>query len=142
MLAVGIGLLFIIMLVQVFARVILNLPTTWTVELGRVLFMFVVFFGSSVLFIGNSHMQIEFSNEKLSEGFQKNLRFIRTILILVFFAAFLKGCIDKMIENWCVCIPTLEWMRMGYVYLLLSISAVITIGILCVESIEMMRKIK
>lgn len=110
------GLLFLLLLWQVFARVVLRFPTTWTVELGRVFFTVIVFMGAAVLVFENRHMQILTLVERLPKVATRAVGLLNNSLAILFLVFFLRGSLVRLVSNWRVRIPTLEWMTLGYLY--------------------------
>jgi len=115
------GLLFLLVLIQVLSRIVLNLPTSWSVELGRVFFLTIVFIGSAYLFYSNGHMVIKAVYERLSGKTWKTIELINNGLMLIGLFFFLVGAFKKTVSNWNIVIPTLEWMTNGYMYLIVFI---------------------
>ncbi len=116
-----IGALFFLVLFQVLARIVFQIPTSWSVELGRILFLAVVFIGSAYLFYSDGHMVIKAVYEHLHGKTLRTVDLINNTLLLIGLAVFLIGAIRKAISNWGIVIPTLEWMTNGYMYLIVFI---------------------
>ena len=119
-----VAVLFGVVLLQVVARVILQVPTSWTVELGRVLFVAVVFLGSITLVYTNGHMVITTLLEFLPLGPRRVIELFTNVLIILLLGAFSFGALEKTVSNWKIVIPTLEWMTNGYMYLIVLIGGV------------------
>lgn len=117
-LGVSIGFLFLLVLFQVVARVFLRMPTSWSVELGRILFAIIVFYGSAILIYEKRHMKVTTLLERLPANAGRVLEIIRHIIVLAFLFAFSYGSLGRGIRNIGVRIPTLEWMTTGYLYLI------------------------
>lgn len=113
-----IAVLFIVVLLQVVARVILHVPTSWTVEFGRVLFVAIVFIGSVVLMYSHGHMVITTLLEKLPPRIKKGVEIFNALLLTLMLFIFCYGAVEKTVTNWGIVIPTLEWMTNGYMYLI------------------------
>lgn len=113
-----IAILFLVVLLQVVARVILHVPTSWTVEFGRVLFVAIVFIGSVVLMYSHGHMVITTLLEKLPPRIKKGVEIFNALLLSLMLFIFCYGAVEKTVTNWDIVIPTLEWMTNGYMYLI------------------------
>lgn len=113
-----IAILFLVVLLQVVARVILHVPTSWTVEFGRVLFVTIVFIGSVVLMYSHGHMVITTLLEKLPPRIKKGVEIFNALLLSLILFIFCYGAVEKTVTNWDIVIPTLEWMTNGYMYLI------------------------
>ncbi len=113
-----IAILFLVVLLQVVARVVLHVPTSWTVEFGRVLFVAIVFIGSVVLMYSHGHMVITTLLEKLPPRIKKGVEIFNALLLSLLLFIFCYGAVEKTVTNWDIVIPTLEWMTNGYMYLI------------------------
>lgn len=120
-----VGILFFLVLFQVIARVILRIPTSWTVELGRVLFVGIVFIGSGVLVFTGGHMVIKAAWEKFPPKLRFAVEIFNDVLVAIMLVLFCWGALEKTISNWHIVIPTLEWMRNGYMYLLVFLGGLV-----------------
>lgn len=120
-----VGLLFLLVLFQVAARLILQIPTSWTVELGRVLFVAVVFLGSALLVYTGGHLAILTLYERLSGTSLKVIDTINACIVSLCLIAFCWGCFEKTVSNWGIEIPTLEWMTNGYMYLVVLLGGLL-----------------
>ncbi|MDC7233598.1 MAG: TRAP transporter small permease subunit, partial [Spirochaetales bacterium] len=110
--------IFIILLIQIFFRSVLGLPSTWTVEMAKTLFTITVFLGFPILLHENKHMKVESFN---SIPFMNHwiTKILKNSSILLFLIFFFKGAVEKSIESWEVRIPTLEFMNLGSIYLVI-----------------------
>jgi TRAP-type transport system small permease protein len=120
-----VGLLFLLVLLQIVARVILHVPTSWTVELGRVLFVAVVFLGAALLVYTGGHLAILTLYERLSGIPLMVVDIINTCIVSLCLIAFSWGCFEKTVANWNIEIPTLEWMTNGYMYLVVLLGGLL-----------------
>ena len=120
-----VGCLFLLVLFQVVARVILQIPTSWTVELGTVLFVAIVFLGSALLVYIGGHLVILTVYERLSGISLKVIDIINTCIVSLCLIAFSWGCFEKTVSNWDIVIPTLEWMTNGYMYLIVLLAGLL-----------------
>lgn len=77
--------LIIVVFIQVFSRYVLNDPKTWTEELARYLFVWLVFTGSAVVFRENRHLSIDY----FVSFFPTKVRRIVSVVINVIIAIFI-----------------------------------------------------
>lgn len=119
--AVMIALLFITVIIQVVARVILSTPSTWTVEVGRALFLAVVFTITPVVLYRNALMMINSLHDLTKGKGRIILDLINDLLIDFILVVMALGSYERTIETWAVEIPTVEWMKSGYLYLVMLI---------------------
>ena len=69
---------------QVFARQVLNSPSTWSEELSKILFVWLAFAGSAFLFGERGHIAVDFLARRLSVPLQRILQAIVQVVIIVF----------------------------------------------------------
>jgi len=123
--AVMIALLFITVIIQVVARVILSTPSTWTVEVGRALFLAVVFTIIPVVLYRNALMMINSLHDLTKGKGRIILELVNDILIDFILVVMALGSYERTIETWAVEIPTVEWMKSGYLYLVMLIGTLL-----------------
>ncbi len=119
--AVMIALLFITVIIQVVARVILSTPSTWTVEVGRALFLSVVFTITPIVLYRKALMMINSLHDLTKGKGRIILDLINDLLIDFILVVMALGSYERTIETWTVEIPTVEWMKSGYLYLVMLI---------------------
>lgn len=134
-----VAILFCVVLFQVVARVILRVPTSWSVEFGRVLFVAIVFLGSVILIYTKGHMVITTFVDILPPISKKIIDLFNSVLIISMFGAFSFGALEKTISGWGVVIPTLEWMTNGYMYLTVLIGG---LGMLAFSIADLVKKLR
>ncbi|MFA9466739.1 MAG: TRAP transporter small permease [Velocimicrobium sp.] len=71
-------------LIQVFSRTFLPSSPSWTEEASRYLFIYMVAFGGSVAVRKNEFVGVDFLKEMLPEKFQRILRIIILVILVVF----------------------------------------------------------
>ena len=138
--ALMIGMLFVTVIIQVVARIILSVPTTWTVEVGRALFLAVVFLVTPVVLVNKSLMVIN-SVYDLTKGKGRiildffNDLFIYFILIVMALASY-----ERAVDTWRVEIPTVEWLKSGYLYLVMLIGTLVMLFFSISNTVKRIRK--
>jgi len=125
--------MFLIAILTVVYRVFLKIPTSWSVDLAQFSFIFLVFIGSAAIMKDESHIKITVLMDRLSEGVQKIFRIIGRLLMIPFFVIFVIGSYQNLKFNWTIGLPTVDWMKIGYMYLILLISGIIMIFYLCIN---------
>lgn len=125
--------MFLITIITVVCRVFLKIPTSWSVDLAQFSFIFLTFIGSAAIMKDESHIKITVLMDYLSEGIQKIFRIIGRLLMITFFIIFVIGLYQNVKFNWTIGIPTVRWMKIGYMYLILLISGIIMIFYLCIN---------
>jgi TRAP-type C4-dicarboxylate transport system permease small subunit len=76
----------LLVLVQIFCRYILNSPLTWSEELARYLFVWVVFLGASTAIKSRSHTRFSLLLQRLPERGQRILVIVGNMSLLPFLA--------------------------------------------------------
>lgn len=121
------GAMVLLVTWQVITRFVLRDPSTITEQLARYGFVWLVVINAAYVFGQRGHMNIGFVVGKFSESAQKILAIIAELLILVFMVVVM---IWGGMENVQVGMTQLDSalpIMMGYLYLALPISGVITI---------------
>ncbi|MGB6407494.1 MAG: TRAP transporter small permease [Planococcus donghaensis] len=81
------GVLFIIMLIvlsmQIFSRLILDQPLTWSEALAKFIFIYVGYLAVSIGIKENGHVYIDYFVEKMPKAIQKVLNYVFQFVILI-----------------------------------------------------------
>ena len=86
----------LILILQVFARFVIRVSIPWTEELGRLLFMYVVFVGAGIAAKKGSHLVIDTLSSKLPAKAQKPYKVFLLLCTLACTAVFLIGSIQMV----------------------------------------------
>ena len=121
------ALMFLITFYQILARDIFIISSMWTEELARFLFVWIVFLGAGTLIEGNEHIRISILADRLPLAVGRIIRIISNLLILIFCVIFLWSAYLNCLNNWEFYAPSMDWMRLSYLYLGLIISGVLMI---------------
>ena len=78
-----------VVFLQVFSRYALNYPITWSEELARYLFVWIVFTSSVVVFREDRHMGVDFLVKAFPDKVRHNVQIIAKLLIFVFIVSML-----------------------------------------------------
>jgi len=128
--------MFLTIFIQIAARVVVKVPTSWSVEMGILLFVFVVFFGITTLTRERGHLNVDTLMNILPAGFRRIVGIGASVLIILFFVVFSVGAIRNVSSNWTVEIPTIEWFKWGYVYLIMLFAVCVNVAYLVLNLIE------
>ena len=120
--AVVLLFMFLIVILSMTFRVVIQIPASWTEELAQYTLIFLVFIGSAALMADDGHIQITILVDRLGKGFRRIFKVICRLFTLPFIVMFTLGAYRNMRMNWGVALPTVEWMTMGYMYLVLFLS--------------------
>ena len=130
------ALMFLITFYQILARDIFIISSMWTEELARFLFVWIVFLGAGTLIEGNEHIRISILTDRLPSAVSRIIRVISNLLILTFCVIFLWSAYLNCLNNWEFYAPSMDWMRLSYLYLGLLISGVLMIWYLLVNLLK------
>jgi len=120
--AVVLLFMFLIVILSMTFRVVIQIPASWTEELAQYTLIFLVFIGSAALMADDGHIQITILADRLGKGIRRIVNVICRLLTLPFIVMFTVGAYRNMRMNWGVALPTVDWMTMGYMYLVLFLS--------------------
>lgn len=124
------AVMFLITFWQIIARFIPGDATVWSEEVARFVFVWIVFLGAATLMRDNEHIRITIISSRLGPVSGRILRILSALLIIPFVGFMTLGAYKNMLRQWGTFAPTVDWMRLGYVYLALLISGIIMIGYL------------
>ncbi|WP_096200767.1 TRAP transporter small permease [Bacillus sp. FJAT-45350] len=131
-------LFFIIVLLQVFFRYVLNAPLPWTEEAARYLNIWAVLLGMAFAVYLKDHLRvdlIDFVLEKLSVRAQAAFNAVTTFLPLLLVIVFLKGGFAMTVDRWAVQLPLIP-LPQGVIYLGLVVSSSLMLWFLIHQFVE------
>jgi TRAP-type C4-dicarboxylate transport system permease small subunit len=117
--------LFIFM--QVIYRYVLKQPLSWSEELARYLFSAITLFGAVLLYRDNKHISMTLLRDLIKNKTAKTAVDISAALFVLFFLAVVIRFgfpMSFMMLELNSFSPSMIWLKMGYVYLLLPVAAV------------------
>ncbi|WP_308588869.1 TRAP transporter small permease subunit [uncultured Oscillibacter sp.] len=108
---------------QVISREILHAAATWTTEIGRAMFLAVVFLGTPILIIEEGQMAVTMIKDMASRKKTTALLFNVIGDLVIYFGLFTLtyGAYNRTLAEWHTMIPTVEWITYGYLYLVMLI---------------------
>lgn len=106
---------------QILARIVFHIPATWTVEIGRAMFLAIVFLGMPILIYNDSQMVVTMIKDLFHNSRKGTLIFnvLEDICAYFFLVTLTYGCYNRMLSEWTAAIPTVEWLTYGYLYLVM-----------------------
>jgi TRAP-type C4-dicarboxylate transport system permease small subunit len=134
--AVVLLLMLLITIGQIVFRSILRISAAWSEELAMYTFAFIVFAGSVVLTKEEGHITITILIDKVPPAWQKALRVTARLVALPFMVLFSYGALRNTRSNWAYGLPTAEWMKIGYMYLVLFVSGTLTVYYLVANTVR------
>ncbi len=138
--AAMIAMLFATVIIQVAARVIFSIPATWTVEVGRAFFLAIVFLLAPVVLLNNSLMMINSLHDLTKGKARFALDFINDLFIDFILVTLSLGSYERTLETWNVEIPTVEWMKSGYLYLVMLIGTLLMLAFSLYNTFSRLKK--
>ncbi len=130
---------------QVFWRYILRSPLSWSEELSKYFFSGVTLFGAAVLFRENKHINMTLIADYFKSPRLTNiLNLLSQIVCLAFLAVVIwyGTPMAKMIIDFDVLSPSMPWLKMGYIFMLLPAASLLSVSMLVEVLIATMRALK
>jgi TRAP-type C4-dicarboxylate transport system permease small subunit len=127
------ALMFLITFYQILARDVFIISSMWTEELARFLFVWIVFLGSATLLENNEHIRISIVLDRIPKKVRQVIEIFSNLAILAFGVMFVWSAYMNILNNWMFYAPSMDWMRLSYLYLGLFISGVLMIWYLLVN---------
>jgi TRAP-type C4-dicarboxylate transport system permease small subunit len=134
--------LFIFM--QVIYRYLLRQPLSWSEELARYLFSAITLFGAILLYRDNKHINMTPLRDMLKNKTAKILAdILASLLVLVFLVIVLRYGFPMSVKMLSLnsFSPSMTWLKMGYVYLLLPVSAAFSVAAVAELIVSMILKL-
>jgi len=119
--------MFVIVMLSVVFRVVVAVPASWTEELAQYTLIFLAFIGAAAVMRDERHIAITVFVDRMRRGPRRVLNIVNRLLMLPFFVIFAIGAFDNMRMNWEVELPTVAWMTIGYMYLVVFLSGLVMI---------------
>ena len=107
---------------QVFSRLVLNSPVTWSEELAKVLFVWLSFLGAALVYGERGHMAVEMLARKFKSGGERAFG-VWTHVVALFFGAFVLvfGGYKAAANAWTQNLTALP-VTIGLVYIVIPIA--------------------
>lgn len=114
---------------QILARMVFHIPATWSVEIGRTMFLTIIFIGMPGLIYNDTQMVVTMGKDLAKKSRSATLVFniLEDVCVYFFILTMIYGCYNRMLSEWKAAIPTVEWLTYGYLYLIMLIG---TLGML------------
>lgn len=111
---------------QVFFRVFLKHPLSWSEEACRYLFLWSMMLGAILVSSENGHFRVDFLVIKFPKAIQKALQYFGYVLVAVFSAIIVYYGYRLMVSNTTRISPALG-IKMMYVYLIFPINGILVL---------------
>jgi TRAP-type C4-dicarboxylate transport system permease small subunit len=119
------GILLLFMFLTTFFQVIsrtFQISAVWSEELARLTYVWMVFLGAAVLIRDNGLIRVTVLVDRIGKRPGRALRIVTDLLVVPFLAIITWGAWTNTRLNWNTFAPTVDWLRMGYVYLVIFIA--------------------
>jgi TRAP-type C4-dicarboxylate transport system permease small subunit len=137
--AVLLAVMFVVTLFQVVARVVIGMSSVWSEELARFLYVCLVFIGAAPLIRDDEHIRVGILSDRLTGRPAALLKAVIALLTLPFIAVMTQGAWTNTQMNWTTRAPTLEWLRIGYIYLVIFLAGLLMLWYLAVNLVRSIR---
>jgi len=131
--------MFGVTVLTVIFRGVLGVSASWSEDLAQLTFILLVFVGAAALMEDEGHIRINTLVDRLGERGQRVMRIVGRLLALPFLALFGSGAWDNAMVNWDVELGTVEWIRIGHMYLALVLTTAVMIFYLAANIVRDLR---
>jgi TRAP-type C4-dicarboxylate transport system permease small subunit len=136
------GILLFFMFVTTFFQVVARtflFSAVWSEELARLTYVWMVFLGTAVLIKDDGLIRVTVLVDRIGKGPARILRILTDIAILPFLAIITWGAWTNTRLNWNTFAPTVDWLRMGYVYLVIVVAG---LAMLWYQAVNMVAQVR
>lgn len=137
--AILLAIMFVVTLFQVVARDVLGISAVWSEELARFIYVCLVFVAAIPLIKTDEHIKVGILTDRAGRRMGSFLRFLTNLLTIPFIAVMTWGAWTNSQVNWKTYAPTLDWLSIGYVYLVICLAGILMLWYL---SINVFRQIR
>lgn len=131
--------MFVTTFFQVLARTTFEISAVWSEELARLTYVWMVFLGVPVLIRESGLIRVTVLVDRIGPRLSRGLRFATDALTLPFLAIITWGAWTNTRLNWNTYAPTVDWLCMGYVYLVIAITGVAMIWYQILNLVDLAR---
>lgn len=117
-------------------RSILEISASWSEDLSQLAFILLVFIGATTVMQDEGHIKINTAVECLSKKGQRIARIMGRILMIPFLVLFAFGAWENAMMNWEIELGTVEWIKVGHMYLVLVLTTVIMLYYIAVNIVR------
>jgi len=119
------GMLLLFMFLTTFFQVVARtflVSAAWSEEMARITYVWMVFLGAAVLVKDDGLIRVTVLVDRIGKRPARILRILTDIAIIPFLAVITWGAWTNTVLNWKTFAPTVDWMRMGYLYLVIFLA--------------------
>ena len=129
-------LMFFLTFFQVLARTVLQISAVWSEELARLTYVCMVFLGAAVLIKDDGLIRVTVLVDRIGKRSGAILRFLTDLAVVPFVVIITWGAWTNTRLNWNTFAPTVDWLRIGYVYLMIFVSGLIMLWYLLMNLVQ------
>jgi TRAP-type C4-dicarboxylate transport system permease small subunit len=128
-------ILFLLNILRIFLRYFLGIAWLWEPDFSRLLFIWIVFIGATVLYAGKGHLVIDFFLNRMQQNTRERMHFIIDLITAIFLIILVHKGIE--VTRVRMRIPFDTWdLPTGYAYMAVPICGAIMILITLVRMAE------
>ena len=109
---------------QILFRSVIKVSASWSEELVQYSFAFIVFIGAVLITKEESHITISMGLDMAPPFVRRIMRIIGRLVVLPFMGIFTWGAWQNTLSTWATSLPTVDWVKIGYMYAVLFVSGV------------------
>jgi TRAP-type transport system small permease protein len=131
--------LFLLNIMRIFLRYFLGVAWLWEPDFSRLLFIWIVFIGATVLYVGKGHLVVDYFLNRMQPKTRERMHFMIDLMTAIFLVVLvLKGIEVTKVR---MRIPFDTWdLPTGYAYMAVPICAAIMIIATLVRMAEYLRE--
>lgn len=131
--------LFLLNILRIFLRYFLGVAWLWEPDFSRLLFIWIVFIGATVLYAGKGHLVVDYFLNRLQLKTREHMHFMIDLMTVIFLVVLvLKGIEVTKVR---MRIPFDTWdLPTGYAYIAVPICGAIMIIVTLVRMAEYLRE--
>jgi TRAP-type C4-dicarboxylate transport system permease small subunit len=132
-------LLFLLNIFRIFLRYFLGIAWLWEPDFCRLLFIWIVFIGATVLYVGKGHLAVDFFLNQMQQNTREHMHFVIDLMTVIFLVVLVLRGIE--VTKVRMRIPFDTWdLPTGYAYMAVPICSAIMIIVSLVRMAEYLRE--
>jgi TRAP-type C4-dicarboxylate transport system permease small subunit len=131
--------LFLLNMLRIFLRYFLGVAWLWEPDFSRLLFIWIVFIGATVLYVGKGHLVVDYFLTHRQPKTRGRMHFMIDLMTLIFLAVLVLNGVE--VTKVRMRIPFDTWdLPTGYAYMAVPICSAIMIIVTLVRMAEYLRE--
>jgi TRAP-type C4-dicarboxylate transport system permease small subunit len=120
--------LFLLNILRIFLRYFLGVAWLWEPDFSRLLFIWIVFIGATVLYVGKGHLVVDYFLNRMKSKTRKRMHFVIDLVTAVFLVTLVLNGIE--VTRVRMRIPFDTWdLPTGYAYAAVPICGAIMVAV-------------